>query len=298
MDTLTLIIGILKPMMLCLFPVMLLGIVEPTPEPSPEPSPEPTPEPSDDWRATLPVEIKSHPVLQKYKNTTEAVTALVAAQSLIGADKIIIPSKDAKEAEWNERVFDRLGRPKDANGYAFPTDIQIPKELPVDPKVMTGFRETAHKVGLLPHQVAGLYKWFMEGQIADFNNYNKGRNENMQTSETNLRRDWGAAYDQNVAVAKKVLNKFVSPDALVKIADKGWGNDPDMIRMFAEVGKVLSEDQLAGKGKGLTLTPNEAQAEIDKIKNDMKHPYWDAAHPEHKAAVEKMEALTKMTVPA
>jgi hypothetical protein len=257
----------------------------------------PVNEPPADWRATLPEEIKAHPVLKKYKDSTEAVKALVEAQSLIGADKIIIPGKNATDKEWNERVFDRLGRPSKADGYALPTDLKIPKELPVDPKIIGGFKETAHKFGLLPHQVAGIYKWFMEGQIADFNNYNKTQTDTMQTAETGLRREWGAAYDQNVAIARKVVAAYAGEDAVALLAE-GKGNDPRFIRLFANIGKVLSEDQLTGKPKGLTLTPEEAQAEIDKIKGDMKGPFWDAAHPEHKAVVEKVDTLTRMTLPA
>ena len=66
--------------------------------------------------------------------------------------------------------------------------------------------------------------------------------------------------------------------------------------MFASIGKVLSEDQLEGKGAGLTMTPAEAQAEINRIKGDQNDPYWKAEHQNHAAAVENMDRLTKMTI--
>lgn len=249
-----------------------------------------------DWRATLPPEIKAHPVLEKYQSSEEAVKALVAAQDLIGADKIIMPSKDAKPEEWRERVYSRLGLPKDHTGYALPTDIEIPKDLPVDDKLVEGFKQEAHNLNLLPQQVAGIYKWFMNQQIGAFNTMTQGTTQAKQDAETKLRTDWGAAYGQNLELARKVVNKFATPEVVELLAD-GLGNDPRVVRMFAEIGKTLSEDQLVGKAKGLILGPEEALAEISKIKGDLKHPYFVANHPEHQAAVDKMTALMKMAYP-
>ena len=251
---------------------------------------------TEDWRTSLPDNVKAHPALTKYKTKDDAVVALVEAQSLIGAEKIIMPSKDADEKEWNERVFNRLGRPESADKYVLPTDMNIPKELPLDENMTKGFKETAHKIGLLPKQVEGLYRWYMEQNIAQYNNIIKGQGDSMKASETKLRTDYGAAYDQNIGLARKVVNKFASPEAVESLIG-GKGNDPELIRMFVEIGKVLSEDQLAGKPKGLIMTPEEAKVELDKIKNDLKHPFYVENHPEHKAAVEKVLNLNRMAYP-
>jgi len=247
------------------------------------------------WTDTLPAEIKSHPVLQKYKNSTEAVKALVEAQSLIGSDKIIIPSKDAKEEEWNTRVWDRLGRPKDAAGYVLPTDLQIPEDLPIDDVLVNNFKATAHKHGLLPHQVNALYKWFITEQIGQLNNLKQAGTLAKNEAESKLRKDWGAAFSQNVALGEKVLDAFAEPETITFIKSNGLHNDASFIRFLHKIGAAMSEDQLVGKARGLTLTPEQAQVELDKIKNDLKHPYYDERHPEHKAAVEKVQHLIEMT---
>jgi len=251
----------------------------------------------DSWRTNLPPEIKDHPSLQSFKTPADVAKSWVEAQKLIGADKIIMPSKDANDEEWNERVFNRLGRPKTPDEYTLPTDLEIPKELPLDENLMKGFKNIAHKMGLLPRQVNEVYRWYMGNLITQFNESNKKLKEAMSESETKLRTEWGAAYDQNVNLARKVLNKFGTPEVVENLIG-GKGNDPALIKMLAEIGKVLSEDQLAGKPKTLTMTPDEAAAEVSKINNDKNHPYWIADHPEHKAAVDKMNALMAMVHPA
>lgn len=298
---LTLLAGYLKPIMFG------FNIIEEPPAgdppdgdpPSGDPPPAGTPPPAAvvKWTDNLPPEIKAHPVLSKYKDSTEAVKALVEAQSLIGADKIIIPSKDAKPEEWNARVWDRLGRPKDPAGYVLPTDLKIPEDLPIDEKLVTNFKAEAHKQGLLPHQVAAMYKWFMNEQIAQHGIFKEGINTTRNEAETKLRRDWGAAFGQNVALGEKVLDAFAEPETLTFLKQNGLHNDPSFIKFLAKIGSSFSEDQLIGKPRGLTLTPEEAQIEINKIRNDMKGPLYDDKHPEHKAMVDKVEFLTKMVHP-
>jgi hypothetical protein len=262
------------------------GEVDPAPDPAPAPAA---------TTFTLPPELANHPIVTKYKGDPIEITrALIEVQDLIGPEKIILPSKDANEDEWNKRVWNRLGRPEKADGYALPTDLQIPKDLPIDERLVTNFKGAAHKLGLLPHQVAGMYKWFITEQIAGLENMKTSGTAARNEAETKLRREYGAAFDQNIALGEKVLNSFGDPELVSFLKKNGLNNDPNMIRFLAKMGSAFSEDQLVGKPKGLTMTPEEAQAEIAKIKGDPKHPYYNADHPEHKAAVEKMLALNAM----
>jgi hypothetical protein len=258
------------------------------------PDPNVTPPPT----FIFPPELVNHPIVTKYKgDPTEIAKALIEVQDLIGPEKIILPSKDANEEEWNKRVWNRLGRPEKPELYALPTDLKIPPELPVDEKMITNFKTAAHKYGLLPHQVAGMYKWFMEEQIAGFENMKTIGTTARNEAETKLRREWGAAFPQNVALGEKVLNSFGDAGIIAFLKTNGLNNDPAFIKFLAKIGEAFSEDQLIGKPKGLTMTPEEAQAEIKKITGDKNHPYWIENHAEHKAAVEKMLALYAMVHP-
>jgi len=156
---------------------------------------------------------------------------------------------------------------------------------------MEEFKGKALELGLLPAQVNGMYQWFMESQIAEFNQYGEQRTKERGEAENALRKAWGKAFEQNFSIAEQAVNKFGTESFINKLKTTGLNNDPDMIKFIADMAKNFSEDKIAGKPQGLTLSPEEALAEIAKIKGDVKHPYWDKMHPEHEYAMQKMKAL-------
>jgi len=249
------------------------------------------------WTDTLPDNIKAHPVFAKYQSPNEALAAFVDVQKLIGPEKIIMPSKEADENEWNERVFDRLGRPKESKDYALPTDLEIPEGFPVREQLVQGFRDQAHKLGILPKQFEGMYKWFMNENIAQFNSAKEGIVTAKNEATSKLRTEWGAAFDQNVALGEKVLNTFGDEETTLFLRESGLNNNPAFVKFLSKVGKSFSEDQLTGKPAQLTSSPDEAMAEIRKMEGDDKHPLYIADHPEHAAAVQKRDALYRLAHP-
>jgi len=250
-----------------------------------------------DWRSSLPDNIRSHPVFQKYQSPNEALAAFVDVQKLIGPEKIIIPGKEDDDTAWNEKVFDRLGRPKKPEEYQLPLDLTIPKELPVSEELTQKFRETAHKLGILPKQFQGMYKWFMNEQIAQYNSATQANKANAEKATTELRTEWGAAFDQNLNIAERVLQSFGDQETINFVKQKGLSTDPKFVKMLHNIGKVLSEDQISGKPPSLTMTPDEAKAELTKMNSDTKHPLFDATHPEHKEAMKKREMLYRQAYP-
>jgi hypothetical protein len=55
----------------------------------------------------------------------------------------------------------------------------------------------------------------------------------------------GAAYEQNVGIAKTALKKF-GGDAVLDVLEKtGLGNHPEIIRTFLKVGKAMADDSVA-----------------------------------------------------
>ena len=71
-------------------------------------------------------------------------------EKLIGRDKIALPKEGDAEA-WNA-VYDRLGRPENAEGY----EIAVPEGLERDSAFEEQMRGLFHKAGLTKMQVAAL----------------------------------------------------------------------------------------------------------------------------------------------
>lgn len=247
-----------------------------------------------DWRTSLPNELRENPSLARYKGVSDLASAYLSAEKLVGHEKIIVPGKDAKPEDYNALVFDRLGRPKAAEEYALPT-VELPEDFPKpDEATLTSFKTEAHRLGLLPHQVAGLYQWQMQQQVGQFGQFRESQTKGYEATQKALRTEWGAAYPERVALAQKVL-KLASGKDYDALAQSGFGNDPRVIRALANLGAKISEDQLGeGTPRGLTQTPSEAQSEINRVMGDQKNPYFEPNHPEHKAAVEKMQSLFRL----
>lgn len=57
----------------------------------------------------------------------------------------------------------------------------------------------------------------------------------------------GDKFDENIAVAKKALDKFGTPE-LRETLDAGYGNHPEVIRLLYRVGKAISDDGFVAGG--------------------------------------------------
>jgi hypothetical protein len=249
--------------------------------------------PAADWRSGLDVTVKEHPSLKNFKTPGDLARSWVEAQKLIGKEKLPVPGDKATQADW-DLVFDRLGRPKDKEGYTLP-EVKYPEGFPKpDDKFIDQFKSKAHELGLLPKQVEALYNWYSSEQVNEYNQFNQQRGDARGEAENFLRKKWGKAFEQNYSVAEQAVSKYGSETLINKLKQTGLNNDPDVIMFIADMAKNFSEDKIAGKAPGLTLSPDEATHEIAKIKGDPKHPYWNKMHPEHSFAMQKMQSLFEM----
>jgi hypothetical protein len=266
---------------------------EPPATPPTEPPATPPVEPTN-WRSGLPDDIKDHASLSTFKSVGDLAKSHLEAQKLIGAKGVILPGKDATE-EQMDTFYNSLGRPDKVEGYKI-DQLQVPEGVKIDENVRSEFLKVGHKLGLLPHQVNGLIKWQLEGEGVRAKATSEADKTSREEAETNLRKEWGTAYDANIDAAKKLIAKFAD-DSEVAALDQGLGNDPRLIKMMAKIAKGFSEDTLGEGVAIMTKTPTEAQAEIAKIRADKNHPYFIKENPEHESAVKYMQALYDMAHP-
>jgi len=214
----------------------------------------------------------------------------VNLQSHLGRDKIAKPVTDS---DWDD-VYEFLGRPESADKY----EIELPEGLPdeiasqFNDETLSSFKQEAHKLGLNAEQVKRLVAW-QAGNMSNQHEFYKGIiDQSMEQGESALRQEWGRAYDQNLGFARKAFNEYGGDALAAKMESSGLGNDPDVLKAFANIAKTTMADKdLAGPSSGthMALTPEEARAEASTI---MSHPaYTDKRHPEHNSMVKKVQGL-------
>ena len=61
----------------------------------------------------------------------------------------------------------------------------------------------------------------------------------------------GEKFKENVELAKRVITKYGSEKLTKILNDTGYGNHPELLRVFVNIGKVMADDQLVlGKTQG------------------------------------------------
>ncbi len=247
-------------------------------------------------------EVRANPSMEKFKDKTgeEVARSYIEIQKLVGMDKLPLP-KDLSKAtpeEWAV-IYSRLGRPETAEGYKL-NEVKRPDGYPeADPEEMKALFGKAHELGILPHQLNGLFEHFMGGEFAKFTRHNEDTKTAIATGRTELMGRWGKAFVEREKIAETFINTHASDKAIQKLKEGGLTNDPDIIEFLYNAGSKMSESALGGKPEGgLTKTPEEAKREIAKIMGDKTHAYHaDKTHPEHDLAVQKMADLHEQAYP-
>jgi hypothetical protein len=228
----------------------------------------------------------------------DVVKSYVNVQPLIGVDKLPIPPKDAKpevREKFLNEAFDRLGRPKEAKEYKL-TDVKLPDGVNIksSPEALDALKTQAHKLGLLPHQLDGLYSWYMNDTASKVVAHEQGIVKARQDAEAALRQEFGAAYDGKVAKAQELLKRFAGDD-FKSLLDKGLGNDPAVVRFMSKMAETISEDTVTRGTSEVTMTPQEAKNEIPKVMEQLTK--MQQSDPGYKELVARKRVLYEMAFP-
>lgn len=237
---------------------------------------------------TLPEDIRGEPSLKNFTNSGDLAKSFIHAQRMVGMDKIPVPGKHSTEDDW-QVIYDRLGRPSDPNEYAFENS-----SFQADDPGVVEFKKVAHAAGLNPSQANKIMQFYDGLQQSSAETVTANEQKVREESELELRKDFGLAFDRKVQQADDVFQKFFPNEMKdVKLANGNLlGNEPIFIKALAKLADNFSEDSIQSEND-LTLTPDDAQKEIDKLMSPGT-PYWDKKHPGHQAAVEEVAMLQNM----
>lgn len=198
-------------------------------------------------------------VLEGYRNL----------EKLLGADRagstLIVPKADAPAEEWG-KVYDRLGRPADPAGY----NIDVPENI--------GSKDFAraaaakfHELGLSQKQGEQLAAWWNSQATEAMTAQQQAAQERFTADDMALKRDWGAAYTQNLNQAQAAFRGLGVTAEQVDALSQAWGHKATM-EFFQKIGSRMGEDSFVTGDKtekfGQAMTPGQAKAEIDKLRQD------------------------------
>lgn len=179
--------------------------------------------------------------------------------------------------------------PETQEGYTL-TRPKLPEGVTWDEAFEKAALPVAHSLGLTPQQLQGLAEFYAGHQSQSHQSASRSRFDEQTMAIDALKSDWGAGYDTKIAQAARAARYFGGETLLSFLNDSGAGNNPDLVRAFAKIGALLSEDNLkSGDSQSLTLAPDEAMRQARKLMG--KPGYTKSGHPEHSSLVEKVQRL-------
>jgi len=235
---------------------------------------------------SLPEDIRHEPVLKNFKSWDSLAKSYVHANRKLGVpSEQLLQLPQGENADWNG-VYSALGRPESPEGY----------ELNGSGDLADGFRQQAHQLGLNQKQASELLNWYSDSQAS----VDQSDDEDFATEQVQwvaqLQKEWGDSYIKNKQLAERAFHQFADPDALDVMNKTGLGTHPSLVKMFAQIGQILSEDgALTGNQEGRIggITSGSAKTRIDELLNDKDFTdrYYNQYHPRHSDAVNQMQRL-------
>jgi hypothetical protein len=180
-------------------------------------------------------------------------TILAAEQDNTGVgDEETILGEAAEEAtEQAETDQPEEDKPEEKPGapeeYA---DFTLPEGMEADPDLIAEFKAEAKRLNLSQEDAQKLVD--IQAKLAE----KQGKAVLEQHQKTvkewadQVKQDLGADYQKELSYAAKAINKFGTPELREFFNATGIGNHPELVKVFINIGKQISEDAFVeGKDK-------------------------------------------------
>jgi len=210
-----------------------------------------------------------------WDDPVKAVQSYRNLEKLLGADKagnaIVLPKADADPKEWGA-VYDRLGRPADAKGYEFKAPEFLPKE------VVEATLAKYHELGLSKSQGEKLAQFEAERAVTAQQQIEQQRTTQFQAQDSELKTEWGAAYNQNLTQAQAAMRALGLDAKLIDGISDAIGHKATM-KLLQTIGSKTGEAGFVpGNGApGFSGAMSPEQATV-AIKAKMADKEWSTRY--------------------
>ena len=244
------------------------------------------------WKSSISEEFRNDPNIEKFTEIDALAKSYINATRMIGQDKVVVPNKNSTDDQWNE-VYSKLGRPESADKYK----LEMKSEsVAMDKSAMKNFAEQSHKLGLNNKQAQGILEFYKNNMEGSQQQARIDTETAQSQSEQELRKEWGRDFDSKVGKAGALAKANMNPEVLDLQLQDGTrvGDHPEIIKGFAKIAAMLSEDKILGTESEAAGNVTDIQSEITTLTNDTTGPYWNHKHPNHDKAVQQVYTLREM----
>ena len=244
------------------------------------------------WKDSISQEFREDPNISKFTEIDALAKSYINATRMIGQDKVAVPNQNSTDDQWNE-VYSKLGRPESPDQYKLDVKSEV---APLDEGTIKSFAENAHQLGLNNKQAQGILEYYKNSMEGSAQQAQIDTETAQANAEAELRKEWGRSFDENIKKAGAVAKANMNPEILDMQLKDGTrlGDHPAVIKGFANIANLMSEDKMIGTGEDNSTSGRDYQSEISSLVNDKDGPYWNKAHPEHDKVVQQVFTLRTM----
>jgi hypothetical protein len=244
----------------------------------------------DNWKMGLDESLRNDPSLGPVNDIPTLVKNYVNAQKMIGKNKFTVPDQHATPQDW-QNVFHKLGMPGKLEEYQF----EVPKNASFDDGFLTEFKKVAFESNILPTQVQKLLGWYNDANQKAVQGFQSTIENKRQAALSDLKKEWGEAYQQKVSLAHEALKISGLGDQVFSWLDSSMlGDDPQMIRLLSALGEKFKEDGLIGDSAPQAVSKSSLQDQLQEIMGNLEHPYFNRRHPNHENAVKQVQHINQL----
>lgn len=144
---------------------------------------------------------------------------------------------------------------KDAKPEGAPEkyEFQLPEGMQLDQEALAEFDPIARELNLTNDQAQKLASLYANRMAKTVQQQQDGWNQTLAKWVSDMKSDkeiGGDAFTPSVKHAQNAINKFGTPELKSALDSYGMGNHPELVRVFARIGKAMAEDTHVQPGNG------------------------------------------------
>ena len=171
---------------------------------------------------TLPEELRAEKGLQKFKGTDDLAKSYLEQQKMLG--------KKVEEltAEEIKAIAPKFGAPQSVDEYEF-EPLQLPEGMD---DTTVWFKQKAFELGIPKDAAQKLRAEFTSMQLEKMEAMGLQAQQTQEESISQLKKEFGSAFDARVSAANKALREFGGDEAVQALASAGLDSNPALVKSY------------------------------------------------------------------